>query len=217
MRRGRGIMAAAALIAALTSCSNSGAMAGQQTVPEVVGASATPFDDPKPSPEAGEPEGPIGGPAYEAKKPGFVMVDRGEDGKQKRIAVSAASFTAEAKYDDGVTVSTSGFSKGVVTEEGAGAMTGAQYVLFTVRVRNGSEETLDLSAVVPTMVYGPDQVPAAPLYAGVPAADLVGKVAAGASAEGTYAFLVPADATKTVLYLDLNGTHAPVSFTGDLP
>ena len=67
------------------------------------------------------------------------------------------------------------------------------------------------------MVYGPDQVPAAPLYTGVQAADLVGKVAAGASAEGTYAFMVPADAIKTALYLDLNGTHAPVTFTGDLP
>ena len=216
MKRSGGIVAAAALIAALTSCSNAAAVAGQQAVPEAATASAAPFDDPKPSPEAGEPEGPIGGPAYEAKKPGFVMVDRRGGGKQKRIAVSAARFNATAKYDDGVTVTTGGFREGVVTEEGAGAMTGATYVLFTVKVRNGSEHTLDLSAVVPTMVYGPDQVPAAPLYTGVQA-DLVGKVAAGASAEGTYAFMVPADAIKTALYLDLNGTHAPVTFTGDLP
>jgi hypothetical protein len=217
MKRSRGIAAAAALIVALTSCSNAEAVAGQHPVPEAASASAAPFDDPRPSPEAGEPEGPIGGPAYEAKKPGFVMVDRGGGGKKKRIAVSAASFNHTAKYDDGVTVSTGGFSEGVVTEEGTGAMTGAKYVLFTVRVRNGSAATLDLSAVVPTMFYGPDQVPAAPLYNGVQVADLVGKVAAGGSAEGTYAFLVPADATKTALYLDLNGTHAPVSFTGDLP
>ncbi|MGW6175027.1 hypothetical protein ACWF5H_16190 [Arthrobacter sp. NPDC055138] len=145
------------------------------------------------------------------------MVNRGKDGKQKRIAVSAARFNGEAKYDDGVTVSTGGFSEGVVTEEGSGAMTGATYVLFTVGVRNGSEATLDLSAVVPTMAYGPDQVPAAPLYTGVPAADLVGTVPAGGSAKGTYAFLLPADATRTALYLDINGTHAPVVFTGDLP
>jgi hypothetical protein len=217
MKRRGVIVAAAALIAALTSCSNAAAVAGQQVVPEAASASAAPFDDPKPSPGAGEPEGPIGGPAYEAKKPGFVMVDRRGSGKQQRIAVSAATFNHAAKYDDGVTVSTGGFSEGVVTEEGAGAMTGATYVVFTVRVRNGSKHTLDLSAVVPTMVYGPDQVPAAPLYNGVQVADLVGKVAAGGSAEGTYAFMVPADATKTALYLDLNGTHAPVSFTGDLP
>jgi len=145
------------------------------------------------------------------------MVDRGNGGKRKRVAVSAARFNHAAKYDDGVTVSTGGFSQGVVTEKGAGAVTGATYVRFTVRVSNGSAATLDLSAVVPTMVYGPDQVPAAPLYTGVEVADLVGKVAAGASAEGTYAFMVPEDATKTELYLDINGTHAPVSFTGDLP
>ena len=217
MKRSGGIMAAAALIAALTSCSNAAAVANLQPAPQEAGASAAPFDDPKPRPEAGEPEGPIGGPAYEPKKPGFVMVNRGDGGKQKRIAVSAARFNGEAKYDDGVTVSTGGFSEGVVTEEGAGAMTGATYVLFTVKVRNGSERTLDLSAVVPTMVYGPDQVPAAPLYTGVQVADLVGKVAAGASAEGRYAFMVPADATKTALNLDLNGTHAPATFTGDLP
>lgn len=210
-------MAAAALIAALTSCSNAAVVAEQHPVPGTAGASTAPIDDPRPSPEAGQPQGPVGGPAYEAKKPGFTMVDRGKSGKQRRIAVSAASFAGEAKYDDGVTVSTGNFSEGVVTEQGAGAITGARYVRFTVSVRNGSAETLDLSAVVPTMVYGSDQVPAAPLYTGVQVADLVGTVAAGASAEGTYAFLVPADAPKTVLYLDLNGTHAPVSFTGDLP
>ena len=210
-------MAAAALIAALTACSNAGAVAGQQSGPEAAGgASASPYADPE-----------------RVRKQGTLKAHSGVRPTRQRsldsswsIAGTAVSGSAwrfrpplnhAAKYDDGVTVSTGGFSQGVVTEKGAGAVTGATYVRFKVRVSNGSAATLDLSAVVPTMVYGPDQVPAAPLYTGVEVADLVGKVAAGASAEGTYAFMVPEDATKTELYLDINGTHAPVSFTGDLP
>ncbi|WP_354178696.1 DUF4352 domain-containing protein [Arthrobacter sp. UYP6] len=131
--------------------------------------------------------------------------------------MESASFTAEAVYADGVAATTSDFNRGVVEGEGLGLVVGAEYVVFTVTIRNGSTQDLDLGAVVPSMVYGDERFAAAPLYSEVETNDLTGTLKPGDSAEGSYAFLLPAGAPETVLYLDLNGSHQPLVFRGDLP
>lgn len=172
--------------------------------------------DPKPGPEKGDPAGPSGGPAYERGKGAIQPIKRGNDGG-KRVPMLPAKFGGTAKYSDGVELTTGGFQRGVVTDEGAGIIKGAEFVVITVAVANGSKDALDLTAVVPTMIYGSDKVPAAPLYDGVEVADFSEKVAAGASASATYAFQVPADAVSPELHLDLDGVHDPATFTGELP
>jgi hypothetical protein len=180
--------------------------------------SAAAVADAKPGPEAGDPTGPRGGPAFERNGTGIPIVGRGKGvDKDKRVPGTAGKFGGKVTYEDGVTVTTGGFGRGTVTDEGAGIVKGAEYVLVDVTVTNGSDQELDLTAVVPTMVYGKGQAPAAPLYDGVEVGDFAEEVPAGSSVEASYAFQVPASATNTLLQLDIDGVHDPAVFSGKLP
>lgn len=203
----------------LVSCS-ADSPAATQASPEVsISVSPSPADI-RPTPEPGESQGPLGGPAYvpeggpqENEAPLVYRSDAASD----PIPVEPASFTTEAVYSDGVVVATSDFSRGVVQGEGVGIVVGAEYVAMTVTVRNGSDQVLDLNAVIPALMYGNERTAAAPLYDEIEASDLTGSLEPGKSAEGVYGFLIPASATNPVLYVDLNGSHQPLVFRGDLP
>lgn len=182
-------------------------------------ASAAPAD-PRPTPEPDESAGPLGGPAFEPEivqtadeAPAVLR----SDAAANPVPVQPSTFDGEAVYEDGVVATTSNIRRGTVDDEGIGVVAGAEYIVFTVSVRNGSAEALDLTAVVPTLLYGEDRVSAPPLYRGVEAFDLTGSLEPGASTEAVYAFQLPAGATDPVLYVDLNGSHAPLIFRGDLP
>lgn len=182
-------------------------------------ASAAPAD-PMPTPEPDEIAGPLGGPASEpenAQDADEAPVVLRTDAVANPVPVEPAPFGGEAVYEDGVVATTSNIRRGMVDEEGIGVVAGAEYIVFTVSVRNGSSKNLDLTAVVPTLLHGEDRVAAAPLYRGVEAFDLTGSLEPGASTDAEYAFQLPAGATDPVLYLDLNGSHKPLVFRGDLP
>ncbi len=216
-------------VALLSSCSagadpsvkatatSSGTAATEQAPSQIKGQNSNKVKDPKPTPEPGDPTGPKGGPAFEAKGSAPVPVERGKAAAKNRVKAAEANFRKPAKFTDGVSVSTGGFLHGTVDGEGAGIIQGAPYVVIDVTVRNSSKKPFDVSAVVPTMVYGDDSIAAAPLYSGVDVQDLAGTIAAGQEQKARYAFQVPADAARGTLYLDLNGTHQPAVFTGDLP
>lgn len=206
----------------LAGCSGNSTDATQGPGPSAsVGTSpsAAPAD-PRPTPDPDESEGPVGGPAFEPEN--ALTADEAplvlrSDAAENPVPVQPSSFGGEAVYEDGVVATTSNIRRGTVDDEGIGVVAGAEYIVFTVSVRNGSSETLDLTAVVPTLLYGEGRVSAAPLYRGVEAFDLTGSLEPGAATEAEYAFQLPAGATDPVLYVDLNGSHAPLIFRGDLP
>ncbi|MBM7848033.1 DUF4352 domain-containing protein [Arthrobacter roseus] len=194
-----------------------GTTANDQAASQIKGQNSNKVKDPKPTPEPGDPTGPKGGPAFEAKESAPAPVERGKSAAKNRVKAAEANFRKPVKFTDGVSVSTGGFLHGTIEGEGAGIVQGAPYVVIDVTVRNSSKKPFDVSTVVPTMVYGDASIAAAPLYSGVEVQDLSGTVAAGQEQKARYAFQVPADAAKGTLYLDLNGTHQPAVFTGDLP
>ncbi|GAA1354996.1 hypothetical protein GCM10009636_21800 [Arthrobacter koreensis] len=217
LRKYRGVLVGITALL-LAGCSGNSTDAVQAPGPAASAQALT--ADPRPTPEPDESSGPVGGPAFEPENAqsadGAPAVLR-SDAAANPVLVEPSSFDGEAVYEDGVVAATSNIRRGTVDEEGIGVVAGAEYIVFTVSVRNGSSDTLDLTAVVPTLTYGEDRVSAAPLYRGVEAFDLTGKLEPGAVTEAEYAFQLPAGATDPVLYIDLNGSHAPLVFSGDLP
>ena len=206
----------------LVACSVDAPVANESSEPATSSVAPSPSSsetDVLPSPEDGESQGPAGGPAFtpEEGQAGEAPVVLREDAVANPVPVEPAPFNADAVYSDGVVVATSNFSRGVVGGEGNGVVVGAEYVVFTISVRNGSPQDFDLGAVVASMIYGEDRLAAAPLYDEVPAVDLTGSLKPGEYAEGIYAFQFPAGSADPVLYLDLNGTHQPLVFRGQLP
>ena len=206
----------------LTACSGNSTDSRQAHTEPSSSATASSTDaaaDPLPTPEPDESAGPLGGPASvpeEGQAAEAPVVVR-SDAVANPIPVEPSSFNEEAMYSDGVVAATSNFERGTVEAEGIGVVAGAEYIVFTVTIRNGSPQVLDLNAVVPAMLYGEDRLAAAPLYRGVEAFDLTGSLEPGSSTEASYAFQLPEGATDPVLYLDLNGSHQPLIFRGDLP
>ncbi|MER1995489.1 MAG: hypothetical protein ABTA24_03195 [Arthrobacter sp.] len=206
----------------LAGCSGTSTDAMQAPGPSAsveTSASATPAD-PRPTPEPDESAGPLGGPAFEpenAQSAGEAPIVLRSDAAANPVPVEPSLFDGEAVYEDGVVATTSNIRRGTVDEEGIGVVAGAEYIVFTISVRNGSSQKLDLTAVVATLLYGDDRAAASPIYRGVEAFDLTGSLEPGAATEAEYAFQLPAGATDPVLYVDLNGSHAPLVFHGDLP
>lgn len=135
---------------------------------------------------------------------------------QKAVAPPAA-FSAKASYADGISLSVSGFSRGVIKSHGSGIITGAPYIVFDVSLTNGSAKPLDLSSVVVTLRYGKANTIAAPVYDEVKANDFWGTVKPGASTTADYAFQFPRAESDASLYIDLDGAHKPATFTGSIP
>lgn len=176
-------------------------------------ATPTPTEaEPTADPEVAGRE--AGGPAYEGNGTEPALLDRGRAASE-RVSADKAGFGTAARYEDGVEVSTTGFSTGIVDGEGSGVVAGARYVVFTVTVHNGSSSDVDLSAVVPTLQQG--EVAGSPLYDGLDVTDFSGGVTPGATATARYAFQLPGEGNEATLYLDLDGVHAPAVFSGSLP
>jgi len=169
--------------------------------------------------EAEASGGGIDAPAYVTTETGAPAVERdGAVAPDARLQADVVPFADSVDYPDGLTVTTEAVDQGTVTATGAGVVTGAPYVVFAVTVHNGTDADVDLTSVVPSLRAGSDAVPSAPLYDDVDVADLDSVVAAGADVTARYAFVVPADRRdQATLYLDLDGVHAPATFTGSLP
>ena len=171
------------------------------------------------APDAAATAGGIDAPAYVTTETGAPVVERdGVTAPDDRVAADPAPFGGTVDYADGLTVRTEAVDQGTVTSTGAGVVTGAPFVVFSVTVHNGTDADVDLTSVVPSLRAGSDAVPAAPLYDDVDVADLDSVVAAGDDVTARYAFVVPDDRRdEATLYLDLDGVHAPATFTGSLP
>ncbi|MBF4578192.1 hypothetical protein [Frigoribacterium sp. VKM Ac-2530] len=169
--------------------------------------------------EAEASGGGIDAPAYVATETGAPAVERdGAEAPEDRVQADAVPFADTVDYPDGLTVTTEAVDQGTVTATGSGVVTGAPYVVFSVTVHNGTDADVDLTSVVPSLRAGSDAVPSAPLYDDVDVSDLDSVVAAGADVTARYAFVVPEDRRdQATLYLDLDGVHAPATFTGSLP
>ena len=171
------------------------------------------------SDEATASGGGVDAPAYVTTETGAPAVERdGVAVPDDRVQADVVPFGDSVDYPDGLTVTTEAVDQGTVTATGAGVVTGAPYVVFAVTVHNGTDADVDLTSVVPSLRAGSDAVPSAPLYDDVDVADLDSVVAAGADVTARYAFVVPEDRRdQATLYLDLDGVHAPATFTGSLP
>ena len=169
------------------------------------------------SPEAA---GGLDAPAFVDGSTGAPVVQRGDDpapSPDERQAVDATPLGSAASFPDGLRVEADQVERGVVTSTGSGVVTGASYVVFSVEVHNGTDASVDLSAVVPTLRHGDDAVASAPLYDDVEVADLSGMLEPGADATARYAFVVPeGDVDGAQLFLDLDAAHAPAVFEGTL-
>jgi len=163
--------------------------------------------------------GGIDAPAYVTSETGAPTVEReGAEAPEDRLQADAVPFDDTVAYPDGLTVTTEAVDQGTVTATGAGVVTGAPYVVFAVTVHNGTDADVDLTSVVPSLRAGSDAVPSAPLYDDVDVADLDSVVATGADVTARYAFVVPEHRRdQATLFLDLDGAHAPATFTGSLP
>jgi hypothetical protein len=169
--------------------------------------------------EATASGGGIDAPAYVTTETGAPAVERdGAEAPEDRVQADAVPFAESVDYPDGLTVTSEAVDQGTVTATGAGVVTGAPYVVFAVTVHNGTDADVDLTSVVPSLRAGSGAVPSAPLYDDVDVADLDSVVTAGADVTARYAFVVPEDRRdQATLYLDLDGVHAPATFTGSLP
>lgn len=197
----------------LVGCSSPAAeTASQETSAEA------PLSEEEPDRAPTETAKPEAKAAFVDETDGAPQVERPDEvPDENKIPVAPNSFLTAAQYTDGVVLVAGEFSRGTVTSEGRGVITGAPFVVFDLALKNGSDTALDLSAVVVTMKYGPDAVAAAPVYDDVEAKDFSGTVEAGATQTATYAFQVPADVSVTDLYVDVDGTRFPAHFEGELP
>lgn len=152
------------------------------------------------------------------KSRGAPVVKRpGEKPLNERAKAPVVPFTDAATFKDGVKLTTGNFARGTVTSEGRGIITGAPYVVLTISLTNDSKKALDLSTVVVTLKYGEEKNVAAPLYDDVTVQDFTGSLAPGSSVSAAYAFQLPTDVSEADLYVDIDGEHAPATFSGVLP
>ena len=82
------------------------------------------------------------------------------------------------------------------TANGPGNIAGPA-IRVTVRIQNGTTDTIALTGVAVNMYYGADRTPASPLD-DPSQHPFSGTLAAGTSADGVYVFTVPADARNAV-------------------
>jgi hypothetical protein len=107
-----------------------------------------------------------------------------------------SDFHHKYVYDDGLQIEVTGIRAGHFTASeiqyaATGEKKGDPYVVFTVRVRNGSPSIVDLSSSE-TVVYGPDGKEAE--FTNVPAGSgggLNGKLLPGRSRTEVFAYLIP--------------------------
>ncbi|GGM05884.1 hypothetical protein [Nakamurella endophytica] len=199
-----GLACAALLVTGCAAQTSAGAGAPSGTggggVTVTAPAPATPQRSDPPAPPSSPPVARHGRPAHPT------------------IAASAGAFAASlpARWSDGVVLTVARVRHGSETGRGPGDFTGQPFTAVTFQLRNGSDRTLDLSAVVVSASYGTPARVAAPVYDDT-AQDFAGSLPPGASATATYLYAFPpsalASATATV---DLDGVHAVAQLRGGL-
>jgi hypothetical protein len=128
--------------------------------------------------------------------------------------VAPVAFDEPAEVD-GVTAEVAAVRAFDGEASGPGNVAGPALAV-TVRIGNGTSAPVSLGGLQVTLDTGSDQVPASPLDDPA-AAPVSGLLDAGASAEGTYVFSVPADQLDTVRVTVGHEAGAPLLvFTGSV-
>lgn len=166
-----------------------------------------------------EPTGaePGDGPAVEQSEPAPETTDPGDEPADS--GEPTGTFTDKIVYPDGVEVEFTKIKHGKVSADDAEyddtVKKGDPYVIFTLRVRNGSEEKLDTLTHV-SVTYGPDGEEAE-AWIGSKFDLPSGALLPGKAKTGEAAFLIPAkyqdDVTAEV---GVTFEHATAIFTGSL-
>jgi hypothetical protein len=139
---------------------------------ETSGATTSPVEL-APAPTTPSPAGPTG------------------DVDQAPPQLPAVDLSEAAQVGNGVTARITRLEAIDGTGKGPGNIAGPA-LRVTVRITNGTADTLSLDGVAVDMTHGADALPASPLDD--PSADpFTGVVQPGASADGVYVFTVPAD------------------------
>lgn len=132
----------------------------------------------------------------------------------QRVPGPQVAFDQPAAYRDGLSVVMRDIRSGTSSDTGVGAQADVPTTTLVVEVRNGTPSPVDLSGVVLTVTYGPDDAVADPVYGG-DQQDLAGVVPSGGRAQGTYSFAVPEQARGDVtLSMDVDGRHLPAVWRG---
>ena len=112
-------------------------------------------------------------------------------------SAEVATFKEKYTYTDGVGIEVTKISHGKLSKRdadinGESVKAGDDWVTFTIRVRNGSKKTVELSGS-PSVSYGPDGDGAETVYLDANSDDLSGKLLPGKSRSGTWGFAIPAN------------------------
>lgn len=149
-----------------------------------------------------------------------VTTDAPEGGKDSET--ETATFRDKYVYEDGVAVEVTKIRHGKVkradVEYADEAKAGDDFVVLTIRVKNGSKERID-SFGSATLTYGPDGEEAVdPYLASEPEEmDMSGKILPGRAKIATETFLIPAKYQEDpVLEFDFDSDHESAIFTGSL-
>lgn len=155
--------------------------------------------------------------AYEAgsKAPGQIKREGKEISAKNKVSVEDKPSAGTGSYADGLEVSVKLKDQGKVVNEGPGYFTGAPYAVFTVTVKNKSDQEVDLSQVLVTAVTSSDDM-AQPLYGEVPAYDFTGSLPVDETSSTDYAFMPTAGSKNLELHVDLDAAHEPMVFTEKL-
>jgi hypothetical protein len=194
-----------ALTSACASRDASTAVAGKPSASST--RTATPDDTPTGT--ATRPPDPLSTDVPTLQRPGAKPA-------AQRVKSTAAAFTGQVHYSDGVTLQVLSITQGASSGQGPGVFVGAPRTAFTIKVTNGTSRALALDGVVVSMRYGSPQRAASPVYEDS-ARDLAGTVAPGKSATAVYMFSVPTkELTKVTMSVDFDGTHAAAVFRGSV-
>jgi hypothetical protein len=131
-----------------------------------------------------------------------------------RIKAATQPFDGSVKYSDGVQLRVTDVRQGRVTDSGPGIVRGP-VTSFYVEMTNGSDSSINLNQVVPTVVYGSPKRLSSPVYLPTNGQDFRGVLKPGESTTAVYRFEIPkASLGKVTFMLDFDGTHAAATFAG---
>lgn len=216
--RSRGALPALSAVIALslgaTACSDQGGGTDSALEPTPT-ASAEPTDE---SPGPDEPS--TSGTASPVPDPvigTYVPILRNGKPPKPTVPAKAAPFDGVVRWQDGLRLDIVSVEQGKVEGHGPGVIVGEPSTALTLRMTNGSGRTVSLNGVVVTMLYGPDQRQARPVYDDADARDLTGVLRPGRSATAVYIFSVPrSELDQLRMYVDFDGVHTVALFRGSL-
>lgn len=164
------VLLLAGLLVLLGTRGNDGGDAAAASTAAAPSSTEPPFTPP-PSPETPEPTGPT------------------EDADALPPSLPEVALDQTAAVGNGITASIASIT-GVTAEGGEPGDIAGPALRVTVRLDNGTAESVSLDGVVVNAYYGADRVPGSPVSD--PAeAPFTGTVQPGATAEGVYVFRVP--------------------------